>query len=199
MGQGNVICIKNCSGCNKEVEIRHKDRLNRENIFCCKQCESIFKKRKSLTKTNVECSFCNKKYYLKPSHLNKIKNPCCSYECSRQLRKITMKGENNHQYGLKGNLNASWLSDEKITNYGYKKIRVINHPFKDCDDFVFEHRLIAEKFMLDDTNSVIIDGQRYLKPDLIVHHKDKNRLNNSVNNLEIMTLNDHTSLHQKEK
>lgn len=43
--QGKLICIKKCSNCEKDVEIRHKERLNRINVFCSKECEIIFKKK----------------------------------------------------------------------------------------------------------------------------------------------------------
>jgi hypothetical protein len=106
-----------------------------------------------------------------------------------------MKGNGNHQYGLRGNLNSSWKSDERISYYGYKLIRCLDHPFKNCDGFVFEHRLVAEKFLLDDTNSVMIDGKLYLSPDYDVHHIDFNRLNNDPSNLLVITRSDHAQLH----
>lgn len=64
---------------------------------------------------------------------------------------------------------------------------------------VFEHRLIAEKYLLNDENSIEINGKKYLKPEFIVHHKDMNKINNEVSNLQIMTLKEHTSLHLKLK
>ena len=106
-----------------------------------------------------------------------------------------MLGENNHQYGLKGSLNASWKTNKKITHYGYRKIRVLDHPFRDCDDFVFEHRLIAEQFLLTEENSIEIDGKYYLKQEYAVHHKDENKLNNNPDNLEIMLKGEHTAFH----
>lgn len=109
-----------------------------------------------------------------------------------------MSGSGNHQYGLKGRLNDSWKSDEKITRFGYRAIRVLDHPFKTKAGFVLEHRLVAEKFLLDDKNSIVIDGKRYLKKEYAVHHKDKNRLNNSLDNLVVMLKSEHSSMHNKE-
>lgn len=106
-----------------------------------------------------------------------------------------MLGKNNHQYGLKGKLNASWKTNEKITHYGYRKIRVLDHPFRDCDDFVFEHRLVAERFLLTEENSIEIDGKHYLKQEYAVHHKDENKLNNSADNLEVMLKGEHVAFH----
>lgn len=106
-----------------------------------------------------------------------------------------MKGANNHQFGKRGSQNSSWKSDTKITNYGYRKIRSLDHPFKDCNGFVMEHRLIAEKYLLNDANSVTINGRKYLKPELEVHHINGNKTDNRVGNLIIMTKSEHMSLH----
>ena len=44
-----------------------------------------------------------------------------------------------------------------------------------------------------------IYGQRYLKPEYDVHHKDENKLNNSKENLQIMTRPEHISYHSKNR
>lgn len=196
-GKGKIIGIRECVNCNKHIEVKHKIRMERERIFCSKKCEGEY--RKSLVKDNYVCDNCGKSYHIKPSKLKLYEKHFCSMECHANYKKHAFKGEGNHQYGLKGSLNSSWKSDCKITNYGYRKIRSLNHPFRDCDDFVFEHRLVAEKFLLDDTNSVIVDGKKYLDPKLDVHHIDHNKLNNHPNNLIILTRDEHMKLHWKER
>lgn len=188
--------FRECSQCGKKIEIFHKVRLERENCFCSKKCESEFRKSKIL---NGCCPICGKMFHVKPYHKKKCKNNYCSMECFIESKKESMKGENNHQFGLKGEKNASWKSNKKVTNYGYIKVRCIDHPFKDCDDMIFEHRLVAEKYLLNENNSIEINGKRYLKKEYIVHHKDGNRKNNNVDNLEIMLLSDHTKLHHKQR
>lgn len=195
------IGIKTCLYCGKEVEIFHKERMNR-NTFCSKKCQGKYTKEKNIREhpENIfECEICGEKVYRDPYSQKKNKHVTCSYECSNKLKSIIYRGEGNHQYGLKGHLNASWKSDEKISFYGYKMIRMLDHPFCNSDGFVFEHRLVAEEYLLNEENSVVIDGKRYLSPDFIVHHKDGNRLNNEVDNLQIMTLAEHTSYHAKKR
>lgn len=192
--QGKIICIIKCDNCGKDVEIKHKSRLNRKNIFCSKKCEGQYR-----TILNCKCEVCGKLFHRKPSYITKTKHLTCSKECNNKLRKVTYKGINNPQYGLKGQLNASWKSDKKITSYGYVKIRCLDHPFQDCDGFVFEHRLIAEKYLLTEENSVLINGKRYLKQTYSVHHIDENKLNNDVRNLKIMTKSEHMSYHSKKR
>ena len=116
-------------------------------------------------------------------------------ECEKELKRFQMTGDKNHQYGLKGNLNASWKSDEKISHYGYKLVRHIEHPFANCDGFVFEHRLLAEEYLMTDTESIEINGKKYLRPDLQVHHKDGNKTNNNIDNLMIVTKAEHRRIH----
>lgn len=200
--QGKLLCIKKCDNCGNDVEIRHKNRLDRKNVFCSKKCEMESKKRIKLENKNYfncECPICKKKFHLKPSALKKSKNHYCSIDCHKKAKEEYMKGANNHQFGLKGDKNSSWKSDRKITNYGYVKIRNLEHPFKDCDGFVLEHRLIAEKYLLDDKNSIEINGKRYLKEEYVVHHIDMNRKNNELSNLKVMTLKEHTSFHSKSR
>lgn len=146
---------------------------------------------------NCACDVCGKLFHRKPSHIKKCKRHYCSQACHYIDKQNYMRGENNHQYGLKGSANASWKSDKKESRYGYIQIRCLNHPFRDADDFVFEHRLVAEKYLLTDENSVEIDGKKYLRPEYVVHHKDFARTNNRPENLQIMTKEEHQAFHAK--
>ena len=108
-----------------------------------------------------------------------------------------MTGEKNHQFGLLGDKNASWKSDEKINYYGYKMIRVLDHPFRNINNFVFEHRLLAEKYLMTDEQSIEVNGKKYLKPELDVHHIDQDKSNNSIDNLIIVSKKEHRKIHNK--
>jgi len=72
---------------------------------------------------------------------------------------------------------------------------MLDHPFKNSDGFVFEHRLIAEEHLLDSENSIEINGKRYLSPKYVAHHINFNRLDNSVENLKVMKKEDHIRFH----
>lgn len=147
---------------------------------------------------NAKCPICGKRFHLKPSKLAKDKNHYCSRDCHKEAKKAYMAGEGNHQYGLKGEKNASWKGGKKYTNYGYYMICVPGHPFGEGrTNYVFEHRLVAEKYLLTEENSVEINGKRYLKPEYDVHHIDFDRTNNDVSNLVVMKKSDHRRLHSK--
>lgn len=188
----NAIGKRICKNCGVEINIYHKKRIEAKNVFCSRKCCYEYKENEN---KNCVCPICNKKFHSKKSHIDKCKNVYCSRECFKIAKTEYMKGKGNHQFGLKGSLNASWKSDKIISTYNYVQIRKMDHPFKDKRGFVFEHRLIAEKYLLDNNNSIEINGQRYLCPDYCVHHIDGNKLNNSVNNLKVMTRKEHTSIH----
>lgn len=163
-------------------------------MFAGQEAESIDNNHDSGF-NNCTCLVCGVKFHDKPSHIKKGGGKYCSKKCHYEAKKEYMKGEKNHQFGLKGRKNASWKSDVRITSYGYRAIRDLGHPFQ-CDrDFVFEHRLVAEKYLLTDENSIEIDGKRYLSPDYAVHHKNFDRLDNRVENLEVMLKSEHHRLH----
>lgn len=194
---GKILAIKKCDWCGKDIEIVHKKRLSNKNFFCSYKCEGEY--RKNETPKETICPICGKSFHIKNFRRDKDKTHCCSKQCKHELDKIKMLGKGNHQYGLKGSLNASWKSDERISTYGYKMIRCLDHPFKNSDDFVFEHRLIVEANLLVPENSIIINGKQYLSPDWDVHHIDFNRLNNDTENLFPLPTGLHKSFHNKNR
>lgn len=80
------------------------------------------------------------------------------------LMKISekMSGENNYW----------WNGGIHMTSSGYRMLVCKDHPYANRDGYVLEHRLIMESIV-----------GRYLTPEEIVHHRDKNRLNNTKENL----------------
>lgn len=144
---------------------------------------------------NCTCDYCGKYFYKKPNKIKKSKHNYCSDECRINGSKEYFKGENNPMYGKKGSLSSRWKSDTEITDNGYIAIRNDKHPFKNSRGFVLKHRLIAEDNLLDNNNSVEIDGKLYLKPEYDVHHIDFNKKNNDITNLCVLDHSTHTSLH----
>ena len=142
------------------------------------------------TGCNLTCPICGKSFYRKKSEINNMKdknNATCSKECCYELRKTLYSGKNNHQYGLTGNKNASWKSDIKYhkNNNRYTMIRVEDHPFRDKSNFVPKYRLVAERYLLNENNSIEINGKLYLKSECVVHHIDFNKKNDDVSNLYV--------------
>lgn len=70
-----------------------------------------------------------------------------------------------------------------ISRFGYKRITINGK-------YVFEHRVIMEQYL-----------KRKLRPFPyeVVHHKDGNKLNNAIENLELLSLVTHNAHHHKGK
>lgn len=186
-----------CTNCGKVFECQSFRTRRMKNVYCCKKCEFEYKRKNSIK--NCVCPVCGKAFHNKPSQKKKCNNNYCSKKCFNISKIEQMSGKKNHQYGIKGSANASWKSDERISFYGYRLVRKLDHPFKNTDGFVFEHRLVAETYLLNDENSVLIDGTKYLSKDFIVHHINFDRQDNSKENLLVMKKGDHERLHQKLK
>lgn len=94
-------------------------------------------------------------------------------------------GTKRINHWLIGEKNHNWKGGKVLRN-GYWSIKKLDHPFKDAHGYIFEHRLVMEEIL-----------GRYLKKNELVHHKDHNKLNNSPNNLELITRKQHPNLHPR--
>ena len=121
-----------------------------------------------------------------------------------KYKSIWFSGEANPQFGLKGELNASFKGQETFRkNHNVVDIYVYcpQHTYANRYGRVVKHRLVVEQNheLYDLKFFDIIENTYVLKKEYQVHHKDGNHNNNDVNNLEILTRSEHTSEHNKEK
>ena len=102
------------------------------------------------------------------------------------------------QYYLKPEETISYYENN---GFKYQRIKLHNHPYKGFQDYYPYHRYIVEQNhnMFDDKYFNIINGQYYLKPEVNIHHKDENTLNNNINNLIPLTMSEHRKLHNSTK
>jgi uncharacterized protein (DUF1330 family) len=87
----------------------------------------------------------------------------------------------HQQWGNK----RSWKTGE-ILQGGYIVVHSPNHPNKNISGYVRRARLIMEKYL-----------GRYLTKNEIVHHINKNKNDDRIENLKLMTNSEHLSLHHK--
>lgn len=80
-----------------------------------------------------------------------------------------------------------WKILRIVSKGDYLYAYVPNHPNATKKGYVLEHRVVMENHI-----------GRLLTDDEIIHHKDENKKNNSIDNLELLTRSKHTALHSKE-
>jgi hypothetical protein len=115
-----------------------------------------------------KCIVCNKLFLVKKCRENTA--ICCSRKCI-DIYKIGHRPTN--------------YNGGKLKHKGYIYILSKNHPNADRDGYETEHRLVMEKHL-----------GRYLTKDEIVHHKNNDRSDNRIENLELMeSQSEHMSKH----
>ena len=134
--------------------------------------------------------------YVRPSAINKSAGWgfTCSKQCGVINRSKHTVGVANHQYGLKGDKNASFKGDTKISRFGYVLKFMPNHPRANHAGYVFEHILVMEAHL---GRQLKYFGHKNPNNE-VCHHKDRNKQNNYIDNLELMTDREHIMLHHKE-
>ena len=189
-----------CAFCGK-IEIVSPCRA--KTYLCCStECLANYRKSQHKTQIKCICPICGTTFWVKPSRVKRVKTSiCCSKECSNKLKETTYLGENNHQYGLIGDKNSSFKGKEIISNLGYIFEYCPGHP-KPCDKSikgsrVRQHRLVVERnhTKFNPEYFDIIDGWVVLKDEYDVHHINEIKTDNRLENLQILTREEHSSLH----
>ena len=163
---------------------------------------SQYENSKERLPPNVVCTCCGKEYHVKPSRLKQKRN-CgffCSRKCFNEYKRIWFVGENNHQFGLLGDKNPTFKGEE-ILSHNHNQIDILVyaplHPHRDKKGRVKKHRLVVEenRQLFNSDYFELIDNIWVLKDGLVVHHKDGDHNNNSVENLEVLSRGQHTTHH----
>jgi hypothetical protein len=117
-----------------------------------------------------------------------------------ELKRTLYSGIGNHQYGLKGDLNASFKGKEltKINNdlvdiYVYCP----DHPYANKNGRVVKHRLIVEQHyeLFDFKYFEKVKGRVVLKKTTQIHHINEDHNDNRIENLIPVTRSEHKIIH----
>ena len=86
---------------------------------------------------------------------------------------------------LRGDKAPNWNGGRHMHN-GYIEIYAPKHPHKNKRNCIYEHQKVMEDYL-----------GRYLEKGEVVHHKDLCKTNNNIENLQLLTMSEHSKLHAK--
>lgn len=82
-----------------------------------------------------------------------------------------------------------WKPGSRVGSNGYVKVRLgVSHPLADPNGWGYEHLVVW-----------VAAGNPKPKKGEILHHKNEDKTDNRIENLEVMTRGDHNRLHNKER
>ncbi len=190
---------KTCLKCGKVFNVT----LSLQRIkFCSKLCyhqSRIGYKHSEETKKKISIAHMGKKFT--PEHIENMRRARLGKHPSMESRikmSITRKrkGQSSkqianlkklhlNQIGKSGSKAQNWKGGRIKTDKGYIEIWQPYHPLANKRGYVYEHRLIMEKKL-----------NRFLTPKEIVHHINRIRDDNRIENLELFKSNsEHSKYH----
>lgn len=192
-----------CAECGKEEFV---NPCRAKKYVCCSvECLGKYNSKRYMQGSLHTCPICGNEFYLKPSHEARVKTqPCCSRECAAKLKEITYIGENNHQYGLKGELNASFKGEKTTKKNAHVEdvwLYRPNRPDANKDGRITEHRLkvLEQSDNFDACFFDQIGDYKVFKSEprlsICVHHIDGDHNNNTIQNLIPLTKATHRKVH----
>lgn len=189
---------KKCEMCGKEFQVIpcRKDTAK----YCSKECAN----KGLVGDLNCKCEICGKLFHRKPSRIKNCKHVACSKECLNKLKSVLYSGNGNHQYGLKGELNASFkgfITKKKNNNLIDIFVYDPTHPYCNRNGRVKLHRLLVEQnyYNFDSKYFENINNRIVLKKNIDVHHLNFNHDDNRIENLVPLTRKEHTVLHNADR
>ena len=107
----------------------------------------------------------------------------CSNSCSKIGKKLTDLHKEKLSISKRGDRNPFW-NGGKMTSHGYRLLKRPDHPNANGGGYVFEHRLVMSEHI-----------GRPLTKEEVVHHKNRNRSDNRIENLELLSKREHSQHH----
>lgn len=186
-----------CEWCGKEKKYKYKSTIKR---FCSHKCSNDYKWAKLRTRKQyieLECPICNKKFQIysndyRVKHRNKI---YCSKKCSsialQKGKNINCKYCNKEFYSTRND----FCSQECARNYRKEHYK---HKLYEENGYIVQyingynkkgnakvHRVVMEQYL-----------GRKLNNDEVVHHINEDKKDNRIENLQVMTREEHSKMHR---
>jgi len=179
---------KPCLNCD-ELFVIPKCRDWREHC-CSSVCKKeLVEKRKE--KRDRNCEFCGNKFRPRQCQLDNGQGRFCSDLCSKKSTKgrkqskdwikkrvASFKKSDYFRSPNKGRAHPQFIEEYIMSGYRY----ITN----DSENKQLEHRYVMEKYL----------GRELLESE-IVHHKNEDKLDNRIENLQIVTRSEHAKIHSR--
>ena len=173
----NKYCSRQCAGLSRRHKVRckHCGRITKSsrNIFCSIKCMNLDKAARTIK--TILCDECGVLFSKHQCHLTR--NNFCSKECKGIWQSKNRSGANHPRS------EPVWTEKVRIDSNGRQRAWVkIAYPN------IWVQR---SRYLLEQQGFVISEGR-------IVHHRDRDTLNDSLINLLIVTRKWHINRHRKE-
>lgn len=128
----------------------------------------------------VICEICSTPFYLPKSRLDKRKT--CGIGCFPSLKSKQMSGDANHQHGKRRAERGAAYKGGRRVKGGYAYL------LQEDGSYMLEHRAVMAEFI-----------GRALESNEHVHHKNEVTTDNRIENLELLTQEEHSRRHRLER
>lgn len=152
---------------------------------------------------NKQCAYCKKSFFIRHQKAKFCSRLCSDKgrilkvmvnckKCGKEFRDIENKKAKPRKFCSQkcfyeyeiGKNHASWKGGRLINFQGYIFRYLPQHFRANSTGYILEHRFVMEEYL----------GRR-LSAKEIVHHKNKNRKDNRIENLEILSRSEHNKKH----
>jgi endogenous inhibitor of DNA gyrase (YacG/DUF329 family) len=165
-GRIRLHTLVKCARCKKDFYKKKRFIKKSKNHFCTKECSSVYYSEQN--SFIINCSYCNKEVKKRNSRKNKSKSGF--FFCSRKCKDNAQKVHGNNRYEEFLDMMPSHFGTGD-GSHGYRKIALQNY---------------GKKCRICDYDIVEV---------LQVHHKDCDRSNNSLENLDVLCPTHHWEYH----
>ena len=151
-------------------------------VIVCERCKKLCK--------TVNKSLCHKCYQFQRHLRSPLKKCECSEDCKEMIHSVQKNGlKAKYKFGhFSKGINSPNFKGGRLYNRGggYIMLLAPNHPFHDSLGYVREHRLVYEQYY----NCILL-------PYADIHHKNKIKTDNRIENLQPMYRKLHQYIHRK--
>jgi hypothetical protein len=166
--------------------------LNDKRICLCGCGREIISKDHHRSRGNV-AKFCIG-HRISKKRQNEGRTTICQCGCGEEIPVFTYYGDRKFKHGhnsRNGNRasenNGQWNGGRTINDHGYVEIRRVGHRRAHKPGYyVGEHIMVMERHL----NACLCDWT-------IIHHKNEIKTDNRIENLQMMTAEEHTAYHVK--